>query len=225
MICLMTTAGLTCLLTTNKLLIVLFPLRSGAWSTRRIHVICAAAWLANCFTPGQIERYFFLRSNHLKFSYLDYNCGYNEDLSPAPKWLNDTARVFPHAVLFIAAIVMIVTSSVLLYKARRLALQQGGCLKWQGVVTVVSTTFVYLLSSFPWFFLAITSIDDLKAWRFALFISNLNIMANFYVYCLTVKSFRMWLKKMVKKWSHSVRGVRSRIISSSREVESNRSSV
>ena len=192
--CITATAGLTCVLTTNKLLIVLHPLRAGSWTEKQVHMVCAVFWVLGLFQPGQLLYIFFCSSEDLYFNYLDYTCSYMQ--TDAPAWLEWSAAVFTFGGLLLAFIVLVLTSSLLLLKARKLALERGKCLRWQGVLTVVTTTVVYLVSNLPWFVVTLSSLavsPSTSTWRAVLFISNLNIMANFYVYSLTVASFREFL--------------------------------
>ena len=193
-ICITATAALTCVLTTNKLLLVLYPLKAESWSARRAHLICAFFWALGLLQPGQISTMLFTSTDDWKFSYYDYTC--NGDLSDAPLWLRWFSSAFTFGGLLLAFLILIITSALLLIKARKLALMRGRNLRWQGVLAVLATTAVYLVSNMPWFVLEVSSLvvtHSIKTWRIALFISNLNIMANFYVYCLTVRSFREFI--------------------------------
>ena len=197
-ICITTTALLTSLFTSFKLVIVTYPLRSVTWSAMNVHVVCGVCWVVCFLQPGQIIRMFYSDTVSLQFSFLDYTCDYTQHI--APSWMLRASEVFTFGRITLALIVLITTSVLLLLKARKLALKRGKTLRWQGVVTVTMTTAVYLISSIPWAMVSLLSLVitlNVAAWRTALFISNLNIMANFYVYSLNVQSFRHFIKEGV----------------------------
>ena len=209
-ICLDATAGLTCLLTIYKLLIVLFPLRSRVWTARRAHAYCGLFWGIGLFQPARILWWFFTESGAIFFSFRDYTCDYDFGMQDAPTWFQQTAFYFSFGGLFTAFILLILSSILLLVKAQLSALERGRSLRWQGVVTVTATTSVFLLSNLPWFSMSVLGVFanetfSVSTWRIVLFISNLNVMANFYVYSLTVQSFRTFLGRSVRRASGRLR--------------------
>jgi hypothetical protein len=70
--------------------------------------------------------------------------------------------------------------------------------RWKGINIVVLTVVVYLASYLPYTLILVSSIFGVKysstLWRAVIRLAYLNIMANFFIYSLTVPSFREFLK-------------------------------
>ena len=204
MICLSATYALTCLLTIYKLRIVVFPLKSASWTARRAHLLCGVFWGIGCLQPERIACWFYAKSDSLYFSYKDYTCNYDMSSLNFPKWLELLFAYFFYGAFLLVFIILITTSTLLLKKAHSLAIERGRHLRWQGVLTVTATTFVFFVSNLPWFILAISGLllnkrYGVSTWRIALYISNLNVMANFFIYSLTVQSFRDFLGRSFRR--------------------------
>jgi hypothetical protein len=92
----------------------------------------------------------------------------------------------------------IVTSILILITARRAASRQRESVKWQGITIVVLTVVVLLVSYLPHNVFIVSSHFGLKhsstVKRILYRLTYLNIMANFFIYSLTVPSFREFLK-------------------------------
>ena len=125
---------------------------------------------------------------------------HNESLLSAP----DLRAIF----LFVPNLVTILTTiPTLKYlsAARKSARQVKGTVPWQGALTVALTAAVYCLSTLPIsvFYAGRGMFDDptglfrFKLFRFSFFVAMINIMSNFYIYALTIKSFRESLIKTV----------------------------
>ena len=82
-------------------------------------------------------------------------------------------------------------------------------LKWQGIVTTVLTATVFSLSSLPYTAfivgISIVSVDDKSKSSFyttffkvALSLACLNIISNFYIYSLTLTSFRAFIRSKMQ---------------------------
>ena len=69
-------------------------------------------------------------------------------------------------------------------------------LRWQGILTVILTGTVLVISFGPLTLIAIipTEYTSTAAIRTAVFLTNLHVPANFFIYALTVQSFREFLK-------------------------------
>jgi hypothetical protein len=136
---------------------------------------------------------------------MDYSCNPHTYQTDNLKWLK-SFKVFTAIIAGpLVCLTLITTSGLLLLVARRAAAQRSERLRWQGVLTVISTTAAYLASYLPamLFYAAreITpSVDQfITIKRVAYFLTNMNIMANFFVYSLTVSSFREFLIKRVTR--------------------------
>ena len=198
---------LTCAITTFKLLTVKFPLRTGAWSSRLAHQVCACLWLFElCIHfPILVGKFHYIKET-LHFSYRVYNCGYNLNSSLSPTWLTAYSDIGVSFITILFDCILIVVSIILLLAAKKAAARHGGRLNWEGVVTVLLTVGVLLISYLPSLVAAQIG-RHLKIrmtptiWRVTVYLQYLNITANFFVYALTVKSFNQFLKK---KFSHDL---------------------
>ena len=97
--------------------------------------------------------------------------------------------------------IVVATTVNLLIIAKQVAHRGRKSLKWQGIVTTVLTATVYCISVLPMvvFFVgeAVLTVDDLSSsffhtsfYRIANSFLYLNTVSNFYIYCLSVHSFR-----------------------------------
>ena len=197
-ICHIATFLLTCLLSTCKLLTLMCPFRARTWSTRKMHFICGIFWTVSLLQPASI-RYvmcIFRQGKHYWFNYHYYMCSCK---LYAPEWLQLYGAVFYYTVHNLSIIILIATSVLILYKARKQAMRRGRTLRWQGVMTVTITTVVFLLSNLPRYIVHMLSIvgkhqTTVEISETAYLLLNVNIMANFYVYSITVQSFRDFLR-------------------------------
>ena len=190
---------LTSAMTTLKLIIVKYPLRTGAWSTWLGHKVCSSLWLLviACYTPLNVVNLLYIRDT-IYFSYTDYGCAYDY-LSPTlPSWFLWYTPTSIAVLGTLSFTTLIVTSVILLIVARSAASRHGETLRWEGVITILLTAIVLLFSYLPYsvvtvaWFLGIELNDS--TFRALFHLINLNIMANFFVYSLTVRSFRNFLK-------------------------------
>lgn len=193
---------MTCLLTVSKLLLLKFPLQTRRWNKKRAHITCGLVWFVaitavGIFTFSMPYRYVFLYMFYIITAQL------TDDV--AGQFENATVIIFnvipPFAVL-------ISTGMILdhLFKARGVSHRSGGTMRWQGMVTVAATAVVFLVSTLPHVFSHFIFLTDrdrrmvesygtyLFLSRVSYFFSYLNIMSNFYIYSLTVPSFRNFLK-------------------------------
>lgn len=119
-----------------------------------------------------------------------------------PKWqhLSDTGFYF--TVTSISIVILIVSSVLILNKARKQAVRRGQTLHWQGVLPVITTTMVFLLSYLPYFIVKSVNIlqegvltEGIRGAEETIKILSLiyNVMASFNVYSVTVQSFRDFL--------------------------------
>ena len=203
-ICTPATALLTCVLSTCKLLIVYRPLKTEIWSRKRAHVICGIVWLVCVLLPHQWTHMFFMNLEALYFDYINYICNVNHVLSDVPVWLGWFEFIFGYTV-FSGMIIILITSSVfLLFKARQVARRHSESVRWQGILTVTLTAGVFLVSYLPDMIVPLidhfTSVNvGSSILRACSFLENVNIVANFFVYSLTVRSFRDFLLLRVRR--------------------------
>jgi hypothetical protein len=185
--------ALMCVLTSSKLLLLRSPLRTRQWTEKRAHVVCIVCWVvATVYSAAKLLHY----RNRVYFNYATYNIDYNSD-----KWFSITADSVYLLMIMVVLITTVLTLNYL-YAAREVArrVQKEGSLRWHGILTVVLTATVFLLSTGPWTLHRIAEPflspaphniffhTTLK--RLAEYFSMLSVASNFYIYCVTVPSFR-----------------------------------
>ena len=198
------------ILTTMKVLLLKFPVRSKSWTKRQIHLICSSAWLLTLVHP--ILTLETLVKCGVYFSYSVYNsqpkiCIINPIVDAG----GIIFRINMFVPIFIVIITSIITTSYL-FKSRAVSREAGGRVRWHGIVTVTLTAALFIISSAP---LAIQNLNvipllsegtHIALSQFMEFITILNIMSNFYIYCLTVPSFREFIKSKIfsilRRWAH-----------------------
>ena len=207
---------LTCLLTVSKLILLKFPLRTRHWNKKMAHVACVLVWFfafiaVGIFTFSMPYRYVFV------YMFYIITAQMTEDVTG--KFENATVIIFnvipPFAVLLSTGVIL-----HHLFEARRVSYRSGGTMRWQGMVTVSATALVFLVSTLPHvvsYFIFLADPDrrmELLAESYGMylflnrvsyFFSYLNIMSNFYIYSLTVPSFRSFLKEKANLIAGKVR--------------------
>ena len=190
----------TCALPTLKLLFVKFPLKTRPWSSWLGHKICLAMWLLVLvwYTPVLVMRMHHLDT--IYFSYFTYACYYYYgDPDSLPKWYWWYFKISYNGSTVLCFLVIIVTSVTLLIVAKKAANDHRERLKWEGVTTALFTVGVFYVSYLP--FVAFNVVLDILDYnadpridRALLSLQYLNILANIFVYSLTIQSFRNFLK-------------------------------
>lgn len=195
--------SLTCALATAKFLIVKYPLKAGTWSSRSVHVTCAALWLAKMilWLPLQLGHFIYTWDS-LYFSYRTYQCIYNYFSETTPSWFRLYLAVYFLTGTLGLMLLILVTSCLLLGAAQRAAARQGEQVRWQGVRTVLLSVVVFYITLLPWNVVRATFLirvaHSAAMIRRTMFLTNANINANFFVYACTVKSFRAFLTQKLR---------------------------
>ena len=193
----LTSLLLICAMTTSKLLLLNYPLRFGTTSSRRAHVLCLACWGTALIVPAI---FMIVDRKDIYFSYRSYECdhGFSSDTW---KWLKPLVALL---VIFTPNCVVVTTTIKLLVIARRVAHRGRQSLKWQGIMTTVLTATVYCLSVLPYIVYVVgeplievqdksRSVFFTVYFRVAASFLTLNTISNFYIYGLTVHSFRNFI--------------------------------
>jgi hypothetical protein len=187
---------LICAMTATKLLLLKYHLRAKSWSAKHTHIACGGIWLLSFYLPMCL---LIVEKDDVFFTYRTYSCFY---MFSSKTW---TMLTPISAIVFgvIPNIIIFVTSILLLKEARKVVRRSGESLKWQGVMTVLLTVTAYTVSYLPPVLYHIVSFVIKKpsepgpfqreVVRFVASIVCLNTMANFFVYSLTVRSFRTFL--------------------------------
>ena len=209
------TISLTCALTSVKLLIVKYPLKTGTWSDKTGYKLCAALWgvLIASWLPWLVVNMFYVRET-LYFTYRTYLCSYNYFSPLTPPWFTVYASVGFLLGTILPFFVVMMTSLLLLVVACRAASRQRQRVRWQGFGTVVLTAVVFCVSLLPWnvvYAAFLTGmIPSLTVLRSTIFLTNLNVNANFFIYLITVKSFKEFLKNVVRSFASRGRRKKTR---------------
>ena len=213
-------AFLICAMTTSKMCSLKLPLSFGKTSIKRAHWSCVACWVAAAVFPS----FLYLLSDEIAyFSYRSYQCDLT-DLSQRYRVLKPIVAVLS---LVVPACVVVGTTTYILIIAMRSARRVRGDLKWQGTMATLLTAFFYILSVAPQLIYRIleyilTSEDNENTnllthfFRMTITFHSLNIISNFYIYCLTVTSFRQFVLTAICRCniqeSVKIRGMASHLI-------------
>ena len=189
---------LIAVLTTSKLLRLKFPMRCAHWTRKMAVQVCSlTAFPAITF----LILFLVVDKNDVVFDYRIYTCIYGFE---AKIWMK-LRPVISIVVLFLPNIVIVATTiPTLKYlaDARKSARRVQGSVPWQGAATVALTAVVYCVSTLPNFVYNIsisfikedpTSLFQFRFYRVTEFLLMINIMSNFYIYTLTIKSFRRFV--------------------------------
>ena len=198
----LTSVLLICTMTTSKLLLLKYPFRFGTTTSKKAHSICVACWLAAFTLPVIL---LLVDKDDVSFSYRAYTCEY---VFSSEIW--HYMRPFV-AVLFgfIPTFLVVLTTLCLLIEASKVVSRSRKSLKWQGIVTTVLTATVFCVSLLPYIVYhvgdRIVSVEDKSKSSFhkvfcrvANSLTSLNTISNFYIYSLTVSSFRAFIRSKVQ---------------------------
>ena len=203
---------LICGMTTSKFLQLKYPLRARSWSKKMAQKICAGCWILALYYP---ICFLIIDPDDMAFDFRVYVCN---PMFSAPTWKMLLLISFV-VIGLVPNIIIMFTTTFFLYKARK-SIKNPTCnnsktkLKWQGIITVVLTATVYVMSYLPVsiYFMVANFVSKNPAslgWfhldfhRVAVSLIHTNIMANFFIYSLTVRSFRTFLQQMVTCQSYS----------------------
>ena len=185
------TTNLFSVLTFVKLVILKLPLRISTWKKNKTQFLCASVWFANLWVPTIAVVF---RGNYpekgKKLVILDCI----SELCPTLMHVHaGTVVYFP----FLIIILTTVPTLQHLFKGRKVSRKSGGNLRWQGILTVTLTASAFCVSYLPY---AITTVYKKSTIfiRIAWYLPLINIMSNFYIYLLTVHSFRKFLLLKLK---------------------------
>ena len=190
-------ASLIAAISLGKLFLLKYPLRAGCWPTRNAHKICAGIWIASLSIPAL---YLLIDKDEVIFDYRVYACS----CLYMSKAFRTLAPIVAFVVLFVPNCIIIVSTVLLLKEARKVVRGTNESLRWLGIMTFVLTAAVYSVSFVPItiYFIVKPFVEKgpepgpfyLEFYRVAVSAMNFNVLANFFVYSLTVTSFRNFLK-------------------------------
>jgi hypothetical protein len=193
------------ILTSSKFLLLKFPLRSATWTRQMAHMVCNLSLipiLALLMITLAVDM------NDVAFDYSNYVCRYAFN---AEIW-TQLLPILPIIAVFVPDIIIVVTTIMILKYAGKSARRVKTSVKWQGTLTVILTAAVYCISNLPLFIFHLgrrfvkqdpTNPFLLHFSRVAGAMSMINVMSNFYIYTLTIRSFRRFLRsKILSKFSN-----------------------
>ena len=190
-----TSMYLVALLTTSKFLFLKYPTRCSTWTKKSAHKLCSLVTIIPSFFPLFC---LITKWDDVEFNYATYTCDYmySADISKKLRHLLTTLNLFIPNIIIMATTI---PTLMFLAAARKSAKRVRGSVPWQGALTVALTAIVSCFSNFPTIVRDISetlnaenvSTDFARSSKFLL---NINIMANFFIYSLTVRSFRTFLK-------------------------------
>ena len=187
-------------LTSSKLILLKYPRQAANWTTRKVNLACIIIWIIPTLVPVLC---LVLDKDDVYFDYTTYNCAYRFNADAARKLIAPIALIFT----FVPNIIVVATTVPTLkylYDARKSARKSARQDKEliQGALTVALTAVVYFISSLPLSVYVIgkpfTGNDPTGPFQFHLlrisqFVSMINVMSNFFIYTLTITSFRKFL--------------------------------
>ena len=185
-------------LTISKLLLLKYPIRCSSWTEKMGHVTCCVISVA----PLPFLIFCAVMDwDDIEFEYKTYTC---DSMHYSRDWFKQEAGLFfvslnmyvPMCAILLATI----PTLVYLVAAKKSAQRARGNIPWRGALAVVLTAIICCLSTFPTIiFEKLTAMDkkkfgNIKIARAAQFLLIVNIMSNFYIYTLTIRSFRRFLQ-------------------------------
>ena len=190
-------------MTLGKLLSLKYPFRAGTWTIARIHKFCAGIWITALSVP---VLYILIDKEDIVFDCRLYTYMHSYTSSIWKILL----PIKSLAVLVTPNVIIVVSTVLLLKEARRVVTDTRESLRWQGIMTVVLTATVSIITFLPpaVYLIAEPFIDKDPSvpgpfykdfYRFCHAVTCVNILANFFVYSLTVTSFRNFLKSKFKQ--------------------------
>ena len=183
---------LIAVMTSGKFLQIKYPLRSTALTKRMAHKICISiviTYLVAQFICLMVDK------DDIELDYRVYSCQYmyTHDI-----W-KTLLPIMITIMMLIPNIVIVATTVPILVIARRYARRFGESIHWQGALPLALTAVVYCISTLPLFVYFIGSkfvLDSkfkIEYYRISAYLATINIMSNFYIYALTINSFRGFL--------------------------------
>ena len=189
-------------LTTAKFLLLKYPIRCSNWTEKIAVKVCGIILIPPLLFP---VLFLIVDKDDITFDIKIYTCNYEFG---AEIWTKLRPITFI-VTLFIPNIIIVITTiPTLMYlaAARKSAKRVRGSVSWQGALTVALTAIVYCVSTLPNFVYGVgerfvkdhlSSSFRNKFHRYSEFLLIVNIMSNFYIYALTIKSFRNFLRAKV----------------------------
>ena len=189
------------LLTITKFLLLRHPLKISSISTKRAHLVCLSIWIFTMINP--VVK-LIVHKDDVRFDYRTYYCeyGYNAFSKTAKIILAIIHGVIPNFVIVATTI----PTLQYLFTARQSARRVRSSDPWRGALTVVLTAVAYTISTLPFcvYHIAVNFADEDPSQpfpghfrRICQSLLMINTVANFFIYSLTIPSFRKFLSSQV----------------------------
>jgi hypothetical protein len=193
---------LICTMVTAKLIIIKHPLRSRSISMKKAHLICFLFWLT---APSVAFLLMGVGRRDAYFSYRSYTCAY---VFSAKEWLW-LRPLLATMLLFVTTSLVVASTISLMVTAKQVAKRGREHLRKRGINTTILIATVYSISTLPYalYRFGENMIDSenksqgffhTKFFRLAVSFLFFNTISNFYIYCMTVGSFRRFLLSRMK---------------------------
>ena len=187
---------LTAAIATTKMLIIKYPLRAINFSTQAGHVAAICIWIASSSLPAAA----LLKDNQgIYFNYLLYICDYTASKSVWDKTSYTIYTTTAGTAGLMTIVGTVLSSVVLLILAKRATVGRPEGLQWQGVLTVLLTAATHTISALSlaiYYILACFEKDPTEFYRYSWWVSQVVVVVNFYIFGLTLPSFRGFLRKL-----------------------------
>ena len=173
---------------------------------KNAHIVCAFVWFMAVLLSGIRLS---LDENGLVFNAVVYNIDYGIASSYSKTDERILYTIYALAVDIPTLAIIATTFGLMIHliKSREVARRSGGDLRWQGLLTVFTTAVVYCAAILPQRIVLFinfhkkTSIVTLD--RTVDTLTTLNIISNFYIYSITLPSFRNFVKsKAIEIWAN-----------------------
>ena len=196
-------AALVGALTLGKVLLLKYPFRIGLMSRGQAHKVCLLLWIFCLNVP---VLHFSISKEDVIFDYRVYHCLFSYT-SEVWKIL---LPVMSFIMLFLPNTIVVISTAWLLFTAKNAVKDSRRGLKWQGILTVSITALLHTASFLPYniYFMAEPFVQKdpvnpgpfyIEFYRASSGFMALHVLSNFFVYSLTVASFRDFLLKHIRR--------------------------
>ena len=189
---------LLAILSLLKFMIIKYPTLLGCLTAAKTHLLCILVWAVDLLSSiiTAVKGH-----DSVYFDYRKYSCTY--DYPKLNQIIGTPYDLGAVAVSFIPCLIVIgatVPTVIYLIKASKTSRRVRGRIPWQGAITVVMTAIVFCLSNLPYFVYLFVRRSvkhvahfHINFFRITYFMMYINTISNFYIYTLTIRSFRLFL--------------------------------
>ena len=172
-------------------------------TTKKGHILCSVIWMFSLIIPALS----YTIENQAEV-HLNNRNGLCELKLTSELWM--VILPLSEIIFFVAPYIVVVVSTILLVQqlivSRGLSRRIGSRQSWQGILVVSITATIFIVATLPYYiYLSVTANDEDMAGffhndflRIAEACYSLNLACNFYIYSLTVPSFRKFVIRAVQ---------------------------